>query len=28
VWHAPDEAAFVAFYKQRYEAPLLKIFES
>ena len=28
VWHAPDEAAFVAFYKRRYEAPLLEIFES
>lgn len=28
VWHAPDEAAFIAFYKQRYEAPLLEIFES
>lgn len=28
VWHAPDEAAFIAFYKQRYERPLIEIFES
>lgn len=28
VWHAPDEAAFIAFYKQRYEQPLREIFES
>ena len=28
VWHAPDEAAFIAFYKRRYEQPLREIFES
>ncbi len=28
VWHAPDEAAFIAFYKRRYERPLREIFES
>lgn len=28
VWHAPDEAAFIAFYKRRYEQPLIEIFES
>lgn len=27
VWDAPDEAAFVAHYKQRYEQPLREIFE-
>lgn len=27
-WHVPDEAAFVAFYKRRYEQPLIQIFES
>ena len=27
VWHAPDEAAFIAFYKRRYEQPLIEIFE-
>ncbi len=28
VWHVPDEAAFIAFYKRRYEVPLREIFES
>ncbi|HMN56440.1 MAG TPA: Na+/H+ antiporter subunit E [Ottowia sp.] len=28
VWDAPDEAAFIAHYKQRYEQPLREIFES
>lgn len=28
VWHAPDEAAFIANYKRRYEQPLIRIFES
>lgn len=28
VWHAPDEAAFIANYKRRYEQPLTRIFES
>ncbi|TXI14751.1 MAG: Na+/H+ antiporter subunit E [Ottowia sp.] len=28
VWHAPDEAEFVAFFKRRYEQPLKEIFES
>ena len=28
VWDAPNEAAFIAHYKRRYEAPLLEIFES
>ena len=27
VWDAPDEAAFVAHYKQRYEQPPREIFE-
>lgn len=27
VWHVPDEAAFVARYKARYEKPLQEIFE-
>lgn len=27
VWNAPDEAAFIAFYKARYEKPLREIFE-
>ena len=27
VWHAPDEAAFIAEYKRRYEQPLIQIFE-
>jgi multicomponent K+:H+ antiporter subunit E len=26
-WNAPDEAAFIAHYKQRYEHPLMEIFE-
>jgi multicomponent K+:H+ antiporter subunit E len=26
VWDAPDEAAFISFYKSRYERPLLEIF--
>ena len=28
VWDAPDEAAFIARYKERYEQPLREIFES
>ena len=28
VWDTTDEDAFIAHYKERYEAPLLKIFES
>lgn len=28
VWHAPNKAAFVAMYKERYEQPLIRIFES
>lgn len=28
VWNAPDEAAYVAFFKRRYEQPLIEIFES
>ncbi len=28
VWHAPDEAAFIAEIKERYERPLKEIFES
>lgn len=28
VWHAPDADAFIAHYKQRYELPLIRIFES
>lgn len=27
VWHAPDEAEFIAEYKRRYEQPLITIFE-
>jgi multicomponent K+:H+ antiporter subunit E len=27
VWDAPDEARFIADYKQRYEKPLMEIFE-
>lgn len=27
VWDVPDEAAFVAFFKRRYEQPLIEIFE-
>lgn len=27
VWNAPDEAAFIARYKERYEKPLREIFE-
>lgn len=28
VWHAPDKTEFARRYKQRYEQPLIKIFES
>lgn len=28
VWDLEDEATYIAFFKERYEAPLLKIFES
>ena len=27
VWDAPDEAAFIAHYKRRYEQPLMEIFQ-
>ncbi len=28
VWDVPDETAFIAFFKRRYEQPLIRIFES
>ena len=28
VWDLEDKAAFIAHYKQRYEQPLIEIFES
>lgn len=28
VWNVPEEAEFVAFFKRRYEQPLIRIFES
>ena len=28
VWDVPDEAEFIAFFKRRYELPLIRIFES